>query len=512
MAFAIRIMQQIQTLPGLRWLDRLDGGVVVVVGLFLLLLPLSTPRIYATDEVQYYAYLRSVYFDGDLNFRNEYQHFAAIGLEHGDPAIYNALLRDRPDDPPVNPQTGMLRNVAPIGSAVLWAPGYIVADLGVRLVNAAGLVAPPIPTNGYATPYIQAACFMTALYALGGMLLTYRLARRYTGLFAATLATVVLWLASPLVFYSFIAMPWSHAPGLFLFALFLSIWLGDYRGPLASRLAQRPLHTWAVLGLVGGLMTMTREQLGLLLLLPALESLLAYARLLFGPAPPAPAPDSLPRREMLRRLLLGHLLFLGCLVLALLPQLLTYQLLNGRPLPSATVAGKLSAAGGFSPHFFDTLIHPRHGAFLWSPVLLIGLVGLGWLARHDWLLALLCLVGFVAQTYLNGAFGSTWHLSGAFGFRRLIECTPFFVLGLAALLEWLRGRVGVVPLLAGALLLVAWNVGLVAQWAVVRPEMRTGLIWEDMLYYQVVETPRQVWDKLTALLFDRCRLMQNQTC
>ena len=36
---------------------------------FLISLPLVTPRIYASDEVQYYAYLRSLLFDRDLDLR-----------------------------------------------------------------------------------------------------------------------------------------------------------------------------------------------------------------------------------------------------------------------------------------------------------------------------------------------------------------------------------------------------------------------------------------------------------
>src|SRR5215510_6395327 len=92
----------------------LDRGALLIVALFLLLLPLSTPRIYATDEVQYFVYLRSLYFDGDLDFRNEYQHFAEIGLKNGDPAVFNALLRDNPQDPPRIAATGLYRNVAPI--------------------------------------------------------------------------------------------------------------------------------------------------------------------------------------------------------------------------------------------------------------------------------------------------------------------------------------------------------------------------------------------------------------
>ena len=85
------------------------AGVLVILALFVLLLPISLPRIYATDEVQYYAYLRSVYFDGDLDFRDEYEHFATLGERQSppDPAVRNALLRADAQNP--NPETGKLR-------------------------------------------------------------------------------------------------------------------------------------------------------------------------------------------------------------------------------------------------------------------------------------------------------------------------------------------------------------------------------------------------------------------
>jgi hypothetical protein len=173
------------------------------------------------------------------------------------------------------------------------------------------------------------------------------------------------------------------------------------------------------------------------------------------------------------------------------------------------VSGKLIWS---SPNFLNTLIDPGRGAFLWSPVLAIGLAGLLLLGRRDAALALLLLAGFLAQTYINGAFGTTWHLRRAFGFRRLIECTPIFVLGLAALLDWMRPRLGPWPLLAAAAALVYWNVGLIAQWTLIRPAIRDELVWEGMLRYQLVEVPGQILGKLRDLLFDRCELMTNQTC
>ncbi len=462
-----------------------DRGPWVLLLLFLALLPIALPRIALSDEVQYYAYLRSVYFDHDLDFRNEYTYFAEAGLRVDDHAVANALLREDAVNP--NPVTGLLRNVAPVGSAILWAPGFILADVWVHLAN---LLGAEIARDGYSRPYIFATCWMTALYSMLGLQLTYRLARRYVGDFAATLSTLTVFLASPLLFYTTIAMPWSHANGFFLFALFLTIWL-------PGRGTQRSWRTWIGLGLVGGLMVMTREQLGLLLIIPALEALGGYAGLVRTQA-----------WRTVGRQLGQHLAFVATLVLAVMPQLLAYQILNGRPGPSSTVAGKLN---WLSPRFFDTLFDPTHGAFLWAPVLLIGLFGLPRLARRDCGLAWMLLTGFLAQTYINGAFGTTWHLSGSFGFRRLIECTPIIVLGLALLIEDLRPRLGTWPLVLIAVLLVYWNVGLIAQWTFVRNAdgFRRGLIWDGMLYYQFVEVPKQILSKIWALLFDRCRLMTN---
>ena len=495
------------------WLMGRERGVLAILALFVLLLPISLPRIYATDEVQYYAYLRSFYFDGDLDFRNEYEHFAQLGERQNppDPAVRNALLREDALNP--NPRTGKLRNVAPIGSAILWSPGFALADAGVLLARALGS---SVARDGYSRPYIWAVCLMSALYALGGLLLSYRLARRYTGPFAAALATVGVWLASPLLMYTYILMPWSHPAGFFMFALVLTLWLA-IRDRAAT--GAPTLRLWALLGLAAGLMTITREQLGLLLVIPAVDALINYA-------------NHFRQRDWseVRALVLRHALFLAMFLLALVPQLLVYQVLNGRPAPSATVGGKLVWC---SPHFIDTLVDfdPRpspfcplpgdisvnfppfaHGAFLWAPILVPGLLGLALLAGRDRRLALLLALGFMAQTYINGAFGTTWHLTRSFGFRRLIECTPIFVLGLAALIEWwgTRGR-RVLPLALVALL-IYWNIALIAQWTFVRPELRNGLVWDGMLRAQFVEVPGRVVGKLDDVLFHRCRLASNKTC
>ncbi len=472
--------------PIRRW----DRGLLVLLLTFTLLLPLFTPRLYATDSVQYYAYLRSLFFDGDLDFANEYARFHELNPGAG---VAGALSEK------IDPTTGKPINVAPVGSAILWTPTFVVAHGAVLLARLAGS---NIAADGYSWPYITAICFASLVYGLLGLLLCYRIARRYTSVWAATTASVICWLASPLLFYMYISPPWSHTGGLFSVALFIWYWLQT--GP------QRSLRQWLLLGLLGGLMVMNREQLGLFLLLPAMEGMGQYWQLMHT-----------RRWPDLWRLLGKHSMFLLVFVLSVTPQLLTYIVLNGRLGPSEVVLEKLGHvpddpyAHGFlgSGHFWDTLVDARpspatgrwfaHGAFLWTPVWALSLLGLAALWRQHRFLLLLLGSALFAQVWVNGSFGTTWHLSGAFGFRRLIEATPIFVLGAALLIERVR-----LPrplwMMAGTLL-VAWNIGLVFQWTVLgnqERELRRGLVWETMLQHQLA-LPVEASRELPRLLFER---------
>jgi hypothetical protein len=57
---------------------------LIFICLFLLSLPAVTPRIYSSDEIQYFSYLRSLWFDRDLSFENEYRYFYDRGIARSD--------------------------------------------------------------------------------------------------------------------------------------------------------------------------------------------------------------------------------------------------------------------------------------------------------------------------------------------------------------------------------------------------------------------------------------------
>jgi hypothetical protein len=492
------------------WFRRINHGPLLILGLFLLLLPLANPRVYATDEVQYYVYLRSLRFDGDLSFENDYRELARRNPASG---IEGSLLQPNR----IREKTGLYGNIAPVGCALLWAPFFLAADGIVHLVN---LLGGQIPTDGYSRPYILSVCYASAFYGLIGLLLCRRLARRYASERAATAATVAIWLASPLIFYMFIQMPFAHATGFFLTTLFLTLWSAG-RPPDRSATAQRSWKAWAGLGIVGALMTMTREQLGLFLLLPATEAGVAYVQAIRA-----------GHWKSIWSLTEGHALFALVFALSLAPQIATYQVLNGEPRPAGEVSGRINWC---SPHAIDTLVdyNPApslwcrtvgdftaafppfsRGAFVWSPLQGIGLLGVVLLWRRDrWLMAAL-LLAFLAQTYINGAYGTTWHLRGAFGFRRLIECSPIYIIGLALLLDRLSQSVSWWVLFGVLALLILWNFGLILNATFFEAETsfrRIGLIWPEAWRLQA-EVGFKVASRLGEILFERCKFVQNGAC
>ncbi len=482
-----------------QWTTR-DAGQTLLSVLFVLSLLVALPRVYATDEVQYYAWLRSVWFDHDVDFANEYQTFAELNPHSG---IRESLLQPNR----IREQTGLYGNIAPVGSALLWAPWFIATDAVMHFLHAIG-VARDITADGYSWPYQRAISYASAIYAGLGLLIVRRLSMQWHSRWASSAATISVWLATPLVFYMTIQMPFAHANGFFVTACFVWCWW-QVMQPQATR------RWWILLGISAGAMFLVREQL-----------------ILFGVLPVISVAHQLWQRLRVRswptwRNDVGHWVLTAVMaVLMLTPQLAAYWALNGSPLPANEVSGKLNLC---SPHALDTLIDfdPRpaaicnvgiepvsvpawsRGALVWSPILALALIGLGWFAWRQPLIGGAMLMAVALQVWINGAFGTTWHLSGAFGFRRFIECTPFFVVGLAHLIERLRTRLPAAVIVGVLVMLVGWNMGLIANATLFNSEtrLRTGLSWPQLWQWQW-ELPMRIWQK-GGDVFDRCRLIKN---
>lgn len=444
---------------------------LLAAGLFLLTLPAVTTRIYAGDEIQYFAFLRSLWFDHDVSFENEYRHFFA---SNHPPGFRETFLERRTE-------IGRWINFTTIGCALLWSPFYGVADAVVRLTGIA-------PADGYSRPYVSAVAYASALYGFLSLAMAASICRRMFGGetedFLGPGAAALVWIGTPLVFFMYVTPPMGHATSSFTVSLFVLSWL--YVRPR--------WHTRSIAGLaaLAALMGMVREQDLFVAAGPALDYLRTAWR---------------TRREPLafRTFFLHIVAAAATFAVVYLPQAMAYLALNGRLGPSRLVTRKMIWT---SPHAFEVLWSPEHGFFFWTPLALVAIAGLigtaaakrgtepGWIA--------FCMVVMVAsQVYVNGSVDS-WTLAGAFGQRRFVALTPLLVAGLYAVLiatramrrAWRFAMLGVIALA------VWWNLALMVQFG-------TGLMDRQRLHLgrnahdAFVTVPVQLPRLLARYLFDR---------
>jgi hypothetical protein len=400
-----------------------------LVLLFALSLPAVTTRFYASDEIQFFAWLRSVVFDRDADFDNEYRYFYDTGRIR-DEGFRITFLEE------IN-EAGRRRNFTPIGTALLWAPFFAIGHVAA--------LATGVPADGFSQPYISAVTYGSATYGFLALILTHAIVRRVVG-GAAWIPTVVVWIGTPLVFYMYVAPGFSHACSAFAVSLFLWIWL-------KTRTSWTPAGV-ACLGASAALMAMVREQDVFFAAGPAIDALRWSVS------------GAASVQATVRSIATG----VTAAALSYLPQLAAYQALNGHPGPGREVARKMTWS---SPHALEVLWSPAHGLFFWTPLALIAIVGLVWLAAKrprdaapdaSWI-ALVAILMVALQTYVSGSVES-WTVAGSFGQRRFVALTPILALGLAVWSEKARAAARVTPrvLVTGLMaLLVWWNIGLMAQ-------------------------------------------------
>ncbi len=444
---------------------------------YLATLPLPRARddalLFHSDGVGYYAVLRSLVLDRDLDLRNEL--FVLAGEVH-----------DRP--------------VAPyytIGMAVAWLPFYLAAHLAASLGAALGL---PIRADGYHQLYQVAVCLGSMLYGYLGLRLTYSLCREFADVLAAVAAVVVVWLGWSIVYYLTIENSMSHMVSFAVVSALIAWW----------RLGRdaAPVRYWCGLGLLTGFAATVRPQDGLFLVLPGLSLLSAALTAVRGPRPigvagypvprkrsPGSAPplDTVPTvRESGRPATLADVVRAGLLLaagvaLGYAPQLVASTVAYGTPL---TVGYQAAGQRFFlaSPRLAEVLFSTWHGLFTWHPVLLLVPVGLWLVARRDAADALALTVAWLLQVYLVASW-EVWWQGDAFGSRMLINCGAIFALGLAAVFAWLRRRSGGWAVAAVVAPALVWNWLFILQYRLGYVPMSDPLTWQQLTTDKLTVVP-----------------------
>lgn len=419
----------------------------------LVTLALVSTKIRGADEIEYYSHLRSAFFDRDLDFTNEYDHFYKANPQGL--AAFKETFLDRRE-----PNTGRPINFAPIGSAVVWSPFFLVAH---SLVTNGVLKG---PADGFSPAYTGAVAYGSSLLAILGFVIAFFALKRYLGVTEGLALTAVLavWFGTPAFYYMTVAPAFAHAPSIFAVSLLFYLWF--------RARDKDSVFAWVLMGFCAGLAMLIREQAALFLIAPGLDLGLRLAK------------------GDVKRSLERGVAVLGAAFLAFLPQLLAYQALNGTFGPTQLVQRKMDFG---SPHFVDVLVSPGHGLLLWTPLLIVAFFGLARSIGRLGALGAFVTVALLAQIYINGSVLS-WHQAGAFGSRRFVDSTVLFVIGFAFGLMALRTRTQKIIVA----LAIWWNVSLMVQFGLKLMD-RQQLDWPGVAERQVTEVPKRILN--TAKLY-----------
>lgn len=326
------------------------------------------------DGKYYYAYAKSLVIDGDLDLKNELQLFSA---------------------PIITTRTGLTANKFSIGAAIFWSPFFLLA----HLISVG---------NGYSSIYQVLTGSGTILLGTAGLFFCFLLAKKYFSFKIAFLATLGIFFASNLFFYLVVDPINSHSTSFFVASVFTFMLDKFFSNPKIKSLV--------IVGLLVGILGMVRSQ-DLIFIIPAAGFLIIR---LFQ------------KKTNFWSFLTNIFTYSGSVFIGFLPQLIVWLKLYGEVKSPYYIHGEIF--NWYQPHVFQALFSQNNGLFLYSPILLFGVVGFLFLVRRNPNLGIMALILFLLQTYIISSWHNWWG-GAAYGGRMFISLMPLFIIGLAFFFE-----------------------------------------------------------------------------
>jgi len=443
-------------------------ALILAIACFLqwaLLFAITTP---AWDATFYYAYARSVVFDGDLRIDND--------LRLSYPTTAPDFAAKQLDQ--IKLETGRVASPFAIGSSLIWLPWLAVLRLAAGLGQAGGIL--PDTLTGYEWYFTAGLATLSMLLGWLAHWIGYRIANVENGRLTALAAALTVLFASPLIYYQYREPLYSHATAAFITGLVTLTWWRIHQKLPGSRQG-------ILLGGLIGMAALVRWQHLVYLALPAVSTAWWWV--------------SSPRKEKRERTwpAARYLLFVGIAALALLSlQLVQWRVFYGTWL---TIPQGGAYVDWRAPFWQPVLFSTFRGIIPWMPLIPLAVIGLLLMLRRKPALVVPLLLVLLLETYVNSSTRD-WFGGAGFGPRRYTSELVILILGYAGLIQAIPGRFRTISALAFGLILA------LHQWILLRFGLLERIGGRNLSMYPTYEWIdggygeffRQVSSHLTDLL------------
>ncbi len=340
-------------------------------------------RVIEWDVKSYYAYLPAafIYHDITLSFRN-------------DKPEYLEWFWARPAP------NGSLVILTSMGMSILYSPFFFIAHFYTSLFS-------PEDATGYSPPYSFMLVMSTIFYTMIGLLYLRKLLLFFFKDIIVSLLLIAIFLGTNLFCYSTTHSVLSHAYSFSIIAVFLYNTIRWHNNPSFKRSI--------LLGITSGLASLIRPTNIIIIVLflfwdcKNFKDVTEKAKLFYS-----------NRGKILTLLFFAFLIWV--------PQLIYWKYLTGQWLYYSY--GSEQRFFFNNPHIFNVLFSFRNGWFIYSPIMLVAVLGLIIMAlefRKGYFLPVM--LYFALNVYLVSSWWCWWY-GGSFGARSFIDSYAVYALPL----------------------------------------------------------------------------------
>jgi hypothetical protein len=338
------------------------------------------------DVVSYYSYLPAAFIFNDLSF----------GFLDDDPDyFYDKMYRfEAPDG-------GKYQKVS-MGLSFLYLPFFLAGHVTAYITGA--------ELSGYSPPYMFFLLFSSSFYLLLAMLMLRKVLLSYNKdwIVALTLLTVIP--GTHIIHYTTFEAAMPHVFNFFLFTLFIWLTIKWFR--------KKSLRNSVLLGLTFGMISLIRPSNVIIALFFMLYNVKSLA-------------DLFARPKFFLKQWKHILLILLSIFVVWLPQLIFWKANTGHWFFYSYEGESFFFT---NPQIVNGLFSFRKGWLLYTPAMVLALVGIAFLYKIKREFFLPILVFTLLNIYILFSWWAWWY-GGSFGMRAMIDAYPLMALSLAAVIS-----------------------------------------------------------------------------